>query len=182
MLDIIIEFDLWLFHLINTGLANSVFDSLMPFITEAKHWFLLYLFGGFLLVRSGRKGVFILFLLIITAVLSDQINSNILKDYFGRIRPCHTLDDLRLLVNCGMGKSFPSSHAANSFAAAVVLIHFFRPYRWLFLTIAILIAFSRVYVGVHYPMDVIAGAAVGFIVGYAVLLAARPFEKRMDKL
>ncbi len=180
MLDFILKFDLWLFHLINTGMANSLFDSLMPFITEARHWFLLYLFGAFLLVRMGKRGVFILFLLIITAVLSDQINSHILKDYFGRIRPCHTLEDIRLLVNCGAGKSFPSSHAANSFAAITVLIRFFRPYKWLFITIAVLIAFSRVYVGVHYPLDVIAGAAAGIVIGYAVLLAAKPFEKRMQ--
>ncbi|MBS4000470.1 MAG: phosphatase PAP2 family protein [Desulfobulbaceae bacterium] len=168
------QFDEWLFYAINNGWANPIFDKMMPFITEVDSWLLLYLLGFYILLfRAGRAGRVAAVALILTIVASDQINSSFLKELFGRIRPCHVLDEVRLLVPCGGGKSFPSSHATNNFAAAVVLFSFFRREAFILFLVASLMALSRVYVGVHYPMDILAGAAFGTIVALVVTYIVR---------
>lgn len=106
--------------------------------------------------------------LALTILATDQLNSSVIKELIERIRPCHTLGDVRLLVDCGGGKSMPSSHAANNFAAALVLSIFFRRETLLFFFIAVLMALSRVYVGVHYPADIIVGAVVGLLMATIV--------------
>ena len=95
----------------------------------------------------------------------DEFNSFLLKDLFSRLRPCQVLDNVRLLMPCGGGKSFPSSHAANNFAAAVVLSYFYKQYKWVYFSFAITISYSRVYVGVHYPFDVFGGIIFGVGIG-----------------
>jgi undecaprenyl-diphosphatase len=77
---------------------------------------------------------------------------------------------VHLLVHCGGGKSFPSSHAANNFGAATILTYFYRKIAWIFFSLAALVAFSRVYVGVHYPFDVLAGAILGMAISAILLL------------
>lgn len=100
----------------------------------------------------------------------------------GRIRPCHTLPDIRLLVPCGGGKSFPSSHAVNNFAFAILLGSFFKEYKFHFIILASLVAFSRVYVGVHYPSDVIFGSILGCIIGFVfVYLHRNVIQKFVEK-
>jgi undecaprenyl-diphosphatase len=161
--------DTYLFYMINKGWSNPFFDKLMPLITEVESWILIYLFGFyFLFFKSGKKGRITAIALILTIVITDQFNSTILKELFGRIRPCHILTDINLLVGCGGGKSFPSSHAANNFAAAMVITYFFKKNYIPFYIIAALVALSRVYVGVHYPIDIIGGAIVGSIIGFLV--------------
>jgi undecaprenyl-diphosphatase len=168
-MDILLNLDTQLFYFLNSALANPVFDTIMPFITEVQPWILIYLFGfWFLFFKSGKKGKITAITLIITIIATDQINSSLIKEYVGRMRPCHVLDHVRLLVDCGGGKSFPSSHAANNFAAAYVVTYFFKKNQWFFYTIAGLMAFSRVYIGVHYPLDIIGGALVGLIVAYLI--------------
>ncbi len=168
-MDWIINIDIALFYFFNLSIANSLFDGVMPFITEETNWFITYvLFLGWLIWKGGKRGRIAVIVLLITIAIVDQLNSSVLKDIFGRIRPCRSLDDVRLLVHCGKGKSFPSSHAANSFAAAAVLSTFFYKYKYALYIIAALIGFSRIYVGVHYPFDVIAGACVGLIIGISL--------------
>lgn len=165
------QLDEWLFYAINQGWANPFFDKMMPFITQVDSWLLLYLLGFYILFfRAGREGRVAAIALILTIIATDQLNSSVLKELFGRIRPCHELGDLRLLVNCGGGKSMPSSHAANNFAAAVVLVSFFRREAFVLFLVASLMALSRVYVGVHYPFDIIAGAIVGASVGLIITI------------
>jgi len=115
----------------------------------------------------------------------DLLNSGVLKPLFDRSRPYETLPDVRVFWNgwriweplqgpsIGETISFPSSHAANSFAAAVFLGATFKSVRMGFFTAAAVISFSRVYVGVHYPLDVIAGAMVGIFSGVLFLRTAR---------
>jgi undecaprenyl-diphosphatase len=158
--------DSWLFYLINKGLENPLFDSLMPFITANQSWYLVYFFLIlWLLFNKDKRLRYGLIVLIVTIVFVDQMNSSFLKELFGRLRPCHTLSDIRLLVPCGGGKSFPSSHAANNFAAATVLSFFIKKYRYVYFATAFLVSFSRIYVGVHYPFDVLAGAVFGVATG-----------------
>jgi undecaprenyl-diphosphatase len=84
------------------------------------------------------------------------------------------------LVGCGPGKSFPSSHATNNFALATILTYYFRKYRYWFYSIAALVAFSRVYVGVHYPIDISAGAILGTSVGLLFTLIATKIDKKWN--
>lgn len=158
--------DLYLFKLFNQTLVNPIFDVIMPFITKEKHLLPIYAIALFILMwKGGRRGRIVALLLIITVIISDQISSTFLKSVIGRLRPCHELVDVRLLINCGSGKSFPSSHAVNNFAVAMVLIGFFRRFWFIFLSLAILIAYTRVYCGVHYPSDVLGGAVIGTLIG-----------------
>lgn len=159
--------DLYLFKLLNQTLVNPIFDAVMPFITKEKYLLPVYAIILFFLIwKGGRRGQIVALILIITVIISDQISSSVIKSIVGRLRPCHELIDVRLLVGCGRGKSFPSSHAVNNFAAAIVLTGFFRRYWYIFLGVASLIAYTRVYCGVHYPSDVLAGAIIGSIIGF----------------
>jgi undecaprenyl-diphosphatase len=181
-MEIITNIDTWLFYLINVGLSNPLFDKLMPFITDQKNWMLVYIFLiGWMLWKGGKEGRIFAISLIVAIALTDQINSGLLKEFFGRIRPCHVLDDINLLVPCGGGKSFPSSHAANNFAAASVLTYFKPQYKWLYFSIAALVALSRVFIGVHYPLDIIGGACVGLFIGSTVAFLANFILKLLDK-
>jgi undecaprenyl-diphosphatase len=178
MIDFLINIDLFLFYWINNTIANPFFDTLMPYLTNVEHWYIVYfILFTWLLWKGGKHGRIAALTLLIAIILTDQINSNVLKEYFGRIRPCYTLDDVRLLVSCGAGKAFPSSHAANNFAAAAVLSHFFKQYKYFYFIIAFVIAFSRVYVGVHYPIDVAAGAFAGLFIACVILFILRQFYR-----
>lgn len=158
-----------LLRFFNKTISNSVFDKIFPFITEVDAWVLVYLAGFiWLFWKGGTAGRLCAVALILTVTVTDQLNSSILKEYFGRLRPCHTLTDINVLVDCGGGKSMPSSHAANNFAAAWVIVSFFKKNQWIWFTLAAMMAFSRVYIGVHYPMDILAGAVVGTIIGLSV--------------
>ncbi len=175
------SFDTALFHFINQGLANQFFDAIMPFITT-RGSLLFAPYAAYLLLKASSEDrkklvpvVFIAFFSAIAAVLlGDWLGSEI-KKLIARVRPCNALEGVHLLVGCTKSNSMPSNHAVNSFAAAVVLFCFTRdfikgPVRWYPLALAAVIAFSRPYVGVHYPSDVLVGALVGSSVGYALFL------------
>jgi undecaprenyl-diphosphatase len=179
MIEFLAELDTTLFHILNSGIANPVFDFLMPIITDVKYWIPIYaLMFIYLAWRGGENRWGAIIAIVLVAVLTDQINSSILKEFFARPRPCHTMENIRLLVDCGAGKSFPSSHAANNFALATVLSFFYRRWKWVFITLASAVAFSRTYIGVHYPLDLVAGAIVGFLIASAVIL----FVTRLGRL
>ena len=170
MLNFFQTIDIEIFYFINNILSNSVLDKIMPFITNSSNWILLYiLLFTWLLWKGGRSGRFAVLFIIITIVITDQVSSNLIKNLVGRLRPCHTLDDVILLVSCSSGKSMPSSHAANNFAFAVILSYFFSKYKYIYYSLAALIAFSRVYVGVHYPTDILAGTLLGIFIANIIL-------------
>jgi undecaprenyl-diphosphatase len=132
------------------------------------NWTLLVVFGLlWALLKDNKRGKFFVLALVLGITLSDQISSHLIKHAVERIRPCHVLSDINVLVNCGSGFSFPSSHAANSFAAVAIIISFYKKHKNQFFIMAGLIAFSRVVCGVHYPFDILCGSILGFGVGYA---------------
>ena len=154
--------DTKLFFFINWSLANPFFDLLMPFITNLNNWRIPILIGWFvLMLKGGKKGRVVGTLLIFVLISSDLLSSAVIKPAIGRFRPCHLYENIRLLVNCGGKYSFPSSHASNISAFAVLFSYFYRKGITVFLFIAVLVGFSRIYVGVHYPIDVFAGYVVG---------------------
>jgi len=162
--------DLDLFRFCNAVFTCQAGDWFFPFITEIRNFYIPYAVLLSALMIFGRsRGLFMVIVLVVVIVASDQLSSSFLKHLFERPRPCHVLTDVRLLVGCGGGWSFPSSHAVNNFAAAAVASAFYpRSARWLY-GYALLVAYSRVYVGVHYPSDILGGALIGIFTAKAVM-------------
>jgi undecaprenyl-diphosphatase len=159
------------FNLINSGMENSFFDLLMPFVTDRAYVLFLIVMIPFS-IRGREKGLTV-FLFSLLALGVADAGSNILKHLIERPRPCHTLEELRLLVGCGGSFSMPSGHTVNAFAVAAVFSYYFRKAALPLFIIAVLVAFSRIYVGVHYPTDVIAGAAWGTVTAGIFIYTAR---------
>ena len=171
MINTIVEIDKNLMVFLNKTLSNPIFDILMPIITNQKFLtiigVILILYLGF---YSGKRGKITLIVLIFAAGISDAICAQIIKPWVGRIRPSHEfIEYINLLVSKGGKWSFPSNHAANSFAFATVLSYFYDKNKTMIFSIASVIAFSRVYVGVHYPLDIIFGSLLGYTVSWIIL-------------
>ncbi len=183
MLEQILQIDTEIFQFVNAEMSNIIMDLAMPIITSIKYWTPVYIIGFlYLFIKFRWKGLFYAFMIVLTVGLANELSSRILKEFFARPRPCHTLsgDDIRLLVGCGGGKSFPSSHATNNFALATILTYYFRKNRYWFYGIAATVAFSRVYVGVHYPIDITGGAILGTSVGFLITLLAKQIDKKWN--
>lgn len=178
-------FDISLFYFINKSLANPLFDSIMPFITELHNIWWLYVI--FLLAsiynHKNRISSLVIFVLLIVAVgMTDWINSIYLKEILARPRPCHTLPDVHLLVPCGSGYSFPSSHAANNFAVIAFLVGVSGRYIPSIAFFCISVALSRIFVGVHYPSDILGGGLVGTLFGFMFAFISKKIVQRMSSL
>ena len=167
MLEFLYQIDLKFLYFINHTLSNPFFDKLFPFITEVKNWYIAYIILFLILIiKGGRIGRMAAVAMILLIVATDQFSSFFLKNLVGRIRPCNIFPDLNVLATCTESFSFPSSHAVNNFGAAMFFTKIFPKYKWSFFIVATLMAFSRPYVGVHYPSDAIGGALIGMIFGY----------------
>jgi len=168
------QWDQWLFMKINSSWTNPVFDTLMPFFRNPVYWVPLYIFLLiFMLVNFKTKGLWWSVLFLSTIALTDMIGTYIFKNNFGRDRPCADPDfsmHVRLLVGCiGRGNSFISNHAANHFGMAtfffITLRKFLTKWVWIAFLWAALICYAQIYVGVHYPSDVLAGMLLGLSLG-----------------
>ncbi len=171
----ILDLDRDLFLKINNSWTNSFFDNVFPWWRDASTWMPLYLFLLlFIFINFGWKAWPWLLTLIITVSLTDQLSSNLLKNWVNRPRPCNDETlwmHVHLLINrCPSSGSFPSSHATNHFGVAFFLYITLHKYlgKWslLFFVWAATISYGQVYVGVHFPLDIIGGAIIGSIVGY----------------
>ncbi len=156
---------------VHNYLSNTALDWLMPLITEQDNWTLpilvLIFYLGF---KTEKRGKITLVLLILTIILTDSICAQILKPFIERVRPSHlNLDGLNLLVSKGGPCSMPSNHAANIFAFAVILSYFYEKAKFPVFSLAFMVAFSRIYVGVHYPGDVIVGSILGYGIAWTIL-------------
>jgi membrane-associated phospholipid phosphatase len=167
--------DTWLFLEINRVWTNGFLDSLFPWYRDETTWIPLYFFlVVFTVANFGwKKALPWIIAVVVCLTLSDQISSKLIKAFFHRPRPCR--DPViaqygRLLLNyCPGNASFTSSHAANHFATCtfffLTLKPFLKRYAYLFLFIAASVSYGQVYVGVHYPLDVLGGALVGYAIG-----------------
>ncbi|MFY7900161.1 MAG: phosphatase PAP2 family protein [Chitinophagaceae bacterium] len=173
----LIEFDQQLFLQLNKEFTHPFFDNIAPWWRDSNTWLPLYLFLlVFVFVNFGKNAWIWLVFVILTITLSDQVSSGIIKKYFERPRPCSDIDfqwNVRLLLkHCSGAFSFTSSHAANHFALAVFLSktlnEFIGKWNWVLYAWAASIGYAQIYVGVHYPFDVIGGTIVGLLIGFAV--------------
>ncbi len=171
MIDLFSSWDIALFHLINGRGQNAFLDWFMPFMTDLNNFrYVLPVLAAWLLVKERKAGIVFLIFLGLTLAITDPFSSRLLKEWSGRIRPCHVLAEVRLLTDCNTSYSFPSTHAVNVFAAAFFLSQPFRKLSPLFFGIAGIVGYSRIYIGIHYPFDVIGGAAIGMLIAWPMRL------------
>jgi undecaprenyl-diphosphatase len=169
-LEYLYNLDVSMFLLFNAQLTHPLLDSIMPRVTHFSFWAVPGLLGAALFIfREKKKALVVLLLLALAVGLSDFISSHIIKQIFARPRPCNPdmfIDGGRFLLGMYRSYSFPSSHSMNMFAAASLLFCFY-PKRWMyFFGFATMIAYSRVYCGVHFPSDVYCGAVWGGVWGW----------------
>ncbi len=167
MISFLLSLDVTLFRFINEAGQNSFFDWFMPFMTDLKNFtYVLIVLGIWIVYRERLAGLVFLVFIGITVAMTDQFSNHVLKEYLGRIRPCRELMNVRMLTDCNTSFSFPSSHAVNIFAAAYFVSQPFHRLKFLWYAIAAVVAYSRVYIGIHYPLDVIGGAGIGLLVAW----------------
>lgn len=174
MIQSFIQFDHLLFHFINHTMANPVFDVVCSAFRGQMFLVFFYVLMAIVIFKKEPKHfVRIVAFASITFLLTDQLSASVIKQLFQRVRPCNNAaEQARLVIeHCGSGYSFVSAHAANSFGIATFISSIaqvrLRVTVFLF-TWAVLVSFSQVYVGVHYPFDVAAGAVLGISIGKAI--------------
>ncbi len=173
MLETIQNIDQELFLYLN-GLHNSFFDFVMYWVSNKFIWIPMYAWFIYQIIRKYKKqSILILILVAVMITLSDQVTV-FFKNYFERPRPCHD-EHIGYLVHtvknaCGGPYGFMSGRAASSFSLAFFLsplfrypFHYFKPF---IIVWAAMVAYSRVYLGVHYPADIICGALLGMLLGF----------------
>jgi undecaprenyl-diphosphatase len=186
MVDFLYHVDLQVLYFFNHTLSFHIFDKFFSIITNVNNWFIAYvilLFISFL--KGGIKGKFAVLGVILLIIFTDQLGFKILKEFFHRPRPCVTLQDVLTPLGCNGTWSFPSNHALNNFAAATFYYILFPKLKWALFIPAILVSLSRVYLGLHYPSDILGGAVIGIGAGYffaaATLKVTSIIENRKDK-
>jgi membrane-associated phospholipid phosphatase len=171
----ILQLDRDLFFVINTKWSNPFFDWLLPYTRNANTWIPLYVFLLlFIPIRHKKRGLFWVLFAIVTGAITDLVSSRLIKENFFRLRPCQDpsmKDHIHVLVSyCPQSSSFTSSHAANHFGFAVFFYFTLKEYygNWTALIFlwAFIICYAQAYVGVHYPIDLLAGAVAGGVIGY----------------
>jgi undecaprenyl-diphosphatase len=182
MLDAIVALDKKIFVFVNNYTHTRFLDFLMPIITNFDYWKIpAVLFLSFLVIWGGKKGRIVTGLILIVFILSDQLSSSALKPFFSRARPFVEFIQISPLVEGSPKYSFPSTHATNIFAVMTLLSYYYRKFLPLNLLIAFIVSFSRIYVGVHYPSDVVGGAILGVICAFLVIGIERLISKKTGK-
>ncbi len=175
LLQEILKWDRELFQTINGKWTNPTLDFFLTHARSAIIWVPFYLFFVvFMIINYKRSGLFWLLFGILTVATADMISSRVIKELFYRLRPCRDesmAGHVRLLASyCGLNSSFTSSHAANHFAMATFIFLTLKSevgkWIWLIFFWAFLIGYAQIYVGVHYPMDILSGALLGMGIGY----------------
>jgi undecaprenyl-diphosphatase len=192
MLEKILELDTQIFLWFNKGCSNAVFDAVMPFLRQAKNWIPLYfIFGVFTFVRYKKRGFLVFLFCCLSVALADRISSGILKPEIGRLRPCHNqaLKEKMVLrlTSCGGQFGFVSSHAANHFALALFFAVQFKTKRFPYLKVLLFgwaasISLAQIYVGVHYPLDILFGAILGLLCAQISLFLYHKLESKLYTL
>ena len=173
--QLLLQWDRALFEKINGDWSNPVFDTVMPFLRNSVNWVPLYVIALCIVFYKYKwKGLWWALFFIATVAMTDFTGTYVFKHNVERLRPCRDPEfagHVRLVLKqCAGGYGFISNHAANHFGMATFFFFTFRRIigRWVWLAIgwATAIAYAQVYVGIHYPLDVLAGALLGIAFGY----------------
>ena len=183
--EILVYIDYTTWYYLNTVWQNDFLDAVVPYFRNQWTWAPLYLFLLVFMLKNFRyRGLMWCVFFLATFALSDQLSAHLLKGIFMRIRPCNNpqlAGIVHNIVPCGSGYSFPSSHAANHFAlgifSAITLKHLGKWIWYVSVFWAASVAYAQVYVGVHFPLDVVCGGMLGIAAG---LLTARLFLIKFD--
>ena len=185
MLDLILKLDSYLFQFINSYLSNPILDVIFVFFHKPHTylWFIVFILSltSFYIYKERKKAVFVIIFLIIGVIITDQIGSTI-KNFEFRNRPYIKEKNVNLPKGIYLPKidsdykktesskkSFPSNHSANIVLIASLLAYIYNSKKKYFIILAILVGISRIYVGVHYPLDVIVGAILGITISYLMI-------------
>lgn len=169
-MDELLELDRKLFLEMNGNFRTPWLDQLMMFLTSTMAWIPLFVLLLYFIIRTFKKDAWMVVLAIaLTIALADQVTSSLMKPFFERLRPSHE-PEIREMVNVvnryrGGKFGFASSHAANTFGVATLMWLVLRDYRpWMALLFIwpVVVGYTRIYLGVHYPGDILAGFVVGF--------------------
>ncbi len=182
VIETLISWDYAAWYYLNTVWQNDVLDAIVPYLRNQWTWAPLYLFLLlFMTINFGKKGLMWCVFFLLTFAIADQMSASLIKPYIQRLRPCNNpylQQYVHLLVPCGSGYSFPSSHSANHFALAVFgAITWQRHGKWIWpasLLWAASVAYAQVYVGVHFPLDVLCGGILGVLAG---IITGKVFNK-----
>lgn len=177
MQNVIMHIDSALFQVLNGILTSPPTDHLFIFLTSIRHTWPIYailaLFIGF---TYKKQGIIALMALALTLGITDQFSTHVLKPMVNRERPCRQEATIRLLIPCGPGQSFPSTHAINNGCLAMFIGIMFPHMRLWILVFALLVSYSRIYVGVHYPLDVLGGLLIGAVFGLFTAMMLKRFS------
>ncbi len=169
--------DLVIFYFFNHTISTPFLTRFFSIITNVNDWYITYVV--LLLIcyfKGGKRGKIAVLGVLLLILFSDQVSYHIFKQIFHRIRPCNALGDVITPLGCNGTFSFPSNHAVNNFAAATFFYMLFPKYKWPLFITATLIALSRVYLGLHYPSDILGGAIIGSSFGYVFYLGTIRLE------
>lgn len=171
-MESIIQMDYRIFEWINLGWSNPFFDFVLKWMRNEWIWIPFYTFIiSFSIFNFGKKSYWLILFCIINFGTTDIVSSHLIKKNVERLRPCRneTIELKHVLVRCGSGYSFTSSHATNHFGLASFLSFslgiFIKKVRIPLFIWAAIISISQVYVGVHFPLDILCGSIIGTIIG-----------------
>ncbi len=184
MADFLYSIDLSVLYFFNHTLSSGFLNKFFSIITNVNNWYIAYIILlGIAFFKGGKKGKLAVAGIILLIAFSDQFGYRILKEYFHRLRPCMALKDVITPLGCNGTFSFPSNHALNNFAAATFFYKLYPSLKWPLFIAASLVAISRVYLGLHYPSDILGGAIIGAAFGYifAVVVQKIYYNLEADK-
>ncbi|MGA2541557.1 MAG: glycosyltransferase family 39 protein [Verrucomicrobiota bacterium] len=173
MIDWLQSGDDALFRFINHTLRNGVLDALMPLASDTPGFVPVVILALVALIwKGGARGRLCAAMLVLGLCAGDWVIADAMKHGVARLRPFNRFPDAHVLVGKSASFSMPSSHALNWFLAAIIVFIFYRKSIYYMLPLAVIVSFSRIYNGVHYPSDVLAGAVIGAGCGAAVVWSA----------
>lgn len=172
------EIDWQLYYLINQTLKNPFFDKWMPIITDIDNWMWILALGLIaLFIFGGKKGKAACIILVAAVLIADNLNSYVLKPFFGRVRPNVIIGDFTGTPS----PSFPSNHAVNVYTMAMVMTWYYKKFWTIWFSGACIVGYSRVYIGVHYPFDIAGGAVVGITCALCIIWLGNYIERMIRR-